>query len=158
MPNRRVTISPEKMVGAIRNNSPAKTDLSFPQTSSRDINAYIYPTNSRKPFSVKVHTYLEELHGITYQSPIVEPFLRESRLQPYIHDCTVHISIAGRGWFTYRIFFKNHRRLTRNKSVFTCCRERLRGDLLVMLMDAAKHVYIPMRLGDIKRFNLVLKR
>lgn len=155
MPNRRVTILNKDIVSRKRMYILINSNF---KTSTRNFNAYIYSAGQRGPSSVKVHTYLEEGPGRSIQSPAVEALLGESRLQPYVHDCTIVINIGQRA-YNYLVFFKNHRRLNHNKAVFNSCRENFRGDLLVMLLDSSDPSRLSsMRSGDLRRFDSVLSR
>lgn len=155
MPNRRVIISPDKIVSE-QSDTARRLAYSPYQSFSREITSYLYSTTHQKAFSRKVYTYIEQKYGRSYQSPVVEPLLGSPKLQPYIHDCTITLRVARR-FYTYRIFFKNHKRLDYNRAIFNSCHEYFRGDLLVMLVNESTHAFTPMRSGDFKRFNSVLK-
>lgn len=63
--------------------------------------------------------------------PLVENFSHNLVLQPYIHDCLVIVK-EGRQEHRFRVFFKNHHRLPRNRSLPTLSANFSRGDLIVM--------------------------
>ncbi|KAI0338941.1 hypothetical protein BDW22DRAFT_1337147, partial [Trametopsis cervina] len=64
--------------------------------------------------------------------PFVESALNGASVQPYVHDCSLHI-YEGRQVSTFILFFKKHVQLPKNRHCQLPWNLRvLRGDLLVM--------------------------
>lgn len=56
--------------------------------------------------------------------------LSGARTQPYVHDIIVTVTYR-RKTYTFRVFFKRHKMLSRNKAIHALANTDVRGDVLL---------------------------
>jgi hypothetical protein len=89
------------------------------------------------------------------QYPLAEGFLDQANIQPYIHDCLVTVSTPSRT-IKFRIFFKNHCRLTAN-ACWPPRAQTLRGDVLIMRVGV-RAMLVNFRPGDASISDRIIER
>ncbi|KAH6910963.1 hypothetical protein BKA70DRAFT_1220043 [Coprinopsis sp. MPI-PUGE-AT-0042] len=114
------------------------------------IRARLYCADNTEAESVSVPTL--ESHDGRY--PLVEAFLADEKIQPFIHDCLVTVSYCGRR-HQFRVFYKNHKLLKRNRSLPH--NSTWRGDILVV-RGGVKTFGVNLRAKDTKLIDYVVKR
>ncbi|KAJ3714861.1 hypothetical protein C8R42DRAFT_646303 [Lentinula raphanica] len=100
-----------------------------PQTITRKIRARIYQARSPRPETRDV------LFASTLLIPHREMFLVSEELsgsrQRHIHDTIVDVRHRGKR-YSFRIFYKRHKKLPRNRAVRESAKRVMDGDILVV--------------------------
>ena len=110
----------------------------------------LYSSSKFKPVQVMVPTRcVFPAREVGPRFPFVESILAEATIQPYVHDCVVNVTEAGRT-HRFRVFFKRHCRLRLNRSLpARRGRVAFRSDILVMRAAALHtHSVVNMRERD----------
>jgi hypothetical protein len=119
------------------------------QTCEASIHSRLYSAVNSMPQKVAVPARYAEATNKANRYPYVECPFEGAILQPYVHDCVVHVR-EGKNTHQFAVFFKRHCRLKVNTllSVGRVSEERMvfRGNVLVM------------RLGIINPRNVVNMR
>lgn len=140
--------------GASLSNIDAPSTHSALQAPELRLRCRLYSVASKKPRQVSLATRCSP----TGRYPLAESVLDEAALQPYIHDCTVHIH-EGDTVHRFRIFYKRHCRLPVNQSTHLVTERALRGDAVVMRIGAKdSQIVVNMRGRDCALSDYAVKR
>ena len=94
----------------------------------------------------------------TDQYPVPKSVFDDPTMQPYIHDCLVHVH-EGEHTYQFRIFFKCHCRLCVNQTMHISDGHPFRGDALVMRVGACDcHSVVNMREHDTILSDFVINK
>lgn len=151
MPNQRPEVYAADVVSTQKTCAKKFIDTTS-QLSTALLNSRIYPYHTTSPRTIKLPT---SLMTTGRKVPIVEQAIR-GYIQPYVHDCDVELRV-GRKSHLYRVFFKNHKNLPINCSIFRASSTAFRGDVLVMSLNPNDNSVQAMQPGDSKRMDLVVK-
>ena len=106
------------------------------QTYDMTIRGRLYSARCYKPQQVAVQTRADS-KNMANRYPHPECLLDDAAVQPYIHNCDVHVH-EGNHMYSFIMFFKRHCRLGFNNAILPIrgsTRARFRGDILVMRLS-----------------------
>ena len=87
----------------------------------------------------------------------IERLLSHHPLQPYVHDIFYRCDIGDDTRY-YKAFFKRHKRLPQNLSVWKSAKVLIRGDVAIMRANEKGEVVYDMSRGDAFRADLIIAR
>lgn len=93
--------------------------------------ARLYPANAPKPSYINVAAHTDPRRPELKRFVVVDGQLTGHRIQAYTHDVESTIRRNGKT-YTFRIFFKRHRKLPVNRSLGALREAGVRGDILVV--------------------------